>query len=93
MIWLYWSLLGLVVIGLLILALLDHRHRSPLRPSGPSTTQLLRTASRTWWELLWTVSHPFGPGGWHRRGPDSSRDYVEEKEAQRRRRRNPSDPK
>jgi hypothetical protein len=87
MIWMYWSLLGLVVIVLLILALLSRRHRSPLRPSGPTSWGLLREAGRTFLDVLWATSHPFGYHAWRRDASDPSKDYVRERERQLRGRR------
>jgi hypothetical protein len=86
MIWLFWGLLGTILGGMLLLAILARRGRSKLRPARPTTWQFLRAAGNTFVEVLWSVSHPFGvhgrPGHFMDDSMDASKDYVREREHQ-----------
>jgi hypothetical protein len=80
MVWLFWGLLGTILGGMLLLAVLARRGRSKLRPARPTTLQLLRAVGHSFAGVLWTVSHPFGHYGRHQYPMDASKDYVLEHE-------------
>jgi hypothetical protein len=84
MIWLFWGLLGTILGGMLLLAILARRGRSKLHPPRPTTWQILRAVGHSFSGVLWTLSHPFGVYGRHRYlmddPTDASKDYVREHE-------------
>jgi len=81
MIWVFWALLGLVIGGILIMAVLARRRR-PRHKSVPTLPRLLLKASgMSLGSLLWHLSYPLG----YRKNdpcPDSARDYVRDFEAE-----------
>lgn len=92
MIWVFWTLLGLGLGGILIMAILARRGR-PRREAVPLLPRLQRALGISFGGLLWHLSYPldYRRGG---PGPDATRDYTrdfEEKLEEKRRNRPKND--
>jgi hypothetical protein len=72
MIWVFWTLLGLVIGGMLIIAILARRGR-PRHKAVPVLPRLRSALGISFGGLLWHTGHPYDV---QRRAPDAPRDYA-----------------
>jgi hypothetical protein len=72
MIWVFWTLLGLVIAGMLMIAIPTRRGR-PRHKAVPVLPRLRSALGISFGGLLWHTGHPYDV---QRRAPDAPRDYA-----------------
>jgi hypothetical protein len=81
MIWAFWTILGLGIGGMLIMAILARRRR-PRRKAVPLLPRLRHAIPLGSLSLLWNLSYPLGDRIGKSRAPDAPKDYTQDFEEQ-----------